>query len=241
MCRCRTEVDPEVDAERLSRIAGSLRGDGPPVIERLLAAGVEMLTVDGAVVAVVGDGQHRGAVAMTAPLYGQVDELQFSLGEGPCDVAHRARRPVLEPDLELSIGHWPAFAPAALALGVRAVFSFPLSIGATRLGILNLYRATPGDLLGADVRDAVAFANVATHVLLELEHELVPGNLPERLLEVVDHRAHVHQATGMIAAQLKADTAMALSRLRAFAWSNDRTIDDVAADVVARKLRFDVS
>jgi hypothetical protein len=59
------------------------------------------------------------------------------------------------------------------------------------------------------------------------------------LAEIVDRRAHVHQATGNIAAQLDVDVATALIRLRAFAWSRDRSIDDVAADVVARALRFD--
>jgi hypothetical protein len=128
---------------------------------------------------------------------------------------------------------------AALSKGVQAAFSFPLRIGAICVGVLNLYRDTPGDLDDTDLRDAIALTHIATHLLLELEAGLPLGVLPDRLAEIVDHRVHVHQASGMIAAQLHVDVATALLRLRAFAWSRDRSIDDVAADVVARVVRFD--
>jgi GAF domain-containing protein len=228
-----------VQADRLAAIALALHAGDRPVLERDLDAGASVLHADGAVVALVGDGDHRGSVAATDARYAAIDELQFNFGQGPCVDADRAMKPVLEPDLELAVGLWPAFAPAAMKHGIRAVFSFPLRVGATRLGVMNLYRVRPGPLVREDVRDAVSIANVVTHVLLEVEADLRPGDIPARLLEVVDHRAHVHQATGMIAAQLNVDTATALTRLRAHAWSNDRTIDDTARDVVARRLRFD--
>ena len=145
---------------------------------------------------------------------------------------------MLEPDLGAAVGQWPAFAPAALAHEVRAAFAFPVGMGAIRLGVLNLYRDTAGDLSGADLADAIAFTRIAAHLLLALEAGLAPGTLPLRLAEVVDHRAHVHQATGMIAAQLDTDVATALTHMRAYAWSCDRSIDEVAADVVSRTLRF---
>ncbi len=198
-----------------------------------------MLSVTGAVIAVIGDGQHRGAVAVSDEAHGAVDDLQFSLGEGPCIAADRSVAPVLEPDLASAVELWPAFVPAVLGHGIRAAFAFPLRMGAVHVGVLSLYRDTPGDLDGTDLRDAISLTHIATHLLLELEADLVSGMLPGRLAEIVDHRARVHQATGMIAAQLDVDVATALIRLRAFAWSRDRSIGDVAADVVARLLRFD--
>jgi hypothetical protein len=229
-----------VGPDRLARVADVL-GDvgGGPVLDRFVVLCVDMLSVTGAVIAVIGDGQHRGAVAVSNPAYGAVDDLQFSLGEGPCIAADGSAGPVLEPDLALAVGQWPAFVSAAVGHGVRAAFAFPLRMGAVHVGVLSLYRDTPGDLDGTDLWDAITLSHIATHLLLELEADLVSGMLPVRLAEMVDHRAHVHQATGMVTAQLEADVATALIRLRAFAWSRDRSIDDVAADVVARVLRFD--
>ena len=228
-----------MNSDRIARVADVLGDvDGPPVLDRLLRLCIDMLSVTGAGIAVIRDGQHQGAVAMFDRVSGAVDDLQFTLGEGPSIAADRSAGPVLEPDLVVAVAQWPAFAPAALGKGVQAAFAFPLRIGAIHLGVLSLYRDSPGDISDADLRDAIALSHIATHLVLDLEANLVPGTLPYRLAEIVDHRAHVHQATGMIAAQLGTDVATALGRLRAFAWSRDRSIDDVAIAVVARTLRF---
>ena len=59
-----------------------------------------------------------------------VEELQFSLGEGPSLAAFAARRPVLVPNLiEAATTMWPEYAPAAHGQGLRAVFAFPLQVG----------------------------------------------------------------------------------------------------------------
>jgi hypothetical protein len=49
----------------------------------------------------------------------------------------------------------------------------------------------------------------------------------------------VHQATGMVSVQLEAGLEEAFARLRAYAFAVDRTVEAVADDVVARRLRFD--
>lgn len=176
---------------------------------------------------------------MSDAAHAAVDELQFTLGEGPCLDADRWAHPVLVPDLASDDGAWAAFSTAAIEHGVHAVFAFPLLVGAQRLGVLSLYRATPGELDGADLADAIELSRIATHLLLDLEADLAPGMVPERLGDILDDRAPVHQATGMIAAQLDTDVATALSRLRAYAWAQDRSISDVAREVVDRVLRFD--
>lgn len=226
--------------DRLARVVAVLGGAHQrPAIERLIGLCVEILPVTAASVAVVGDGDHRGPLALAGASAAAVDELQFSLGEGPSISADRSTSPVLEPDLAHASALWPAFAPAALELGIAAAFAFPLRVGTVHLGVLTLYRASPGDLDSVDLADAMAIARITTHLLLELERNLPPGALPGRLEDVLDQRASVHQATGMIAAQLGSDVATALSRLRAFAWSRDLSVADVAAQVIARQLRFD--
>jgi GAF domain-containing protein len=49
-------------------------------------------------------------------------------------------------------------------------------------------------------------------------------------------RIKVHQATGMVIAQLGGTPEQALARIRAYAFANNRTMVDVAADLVARRL-----
>jgi GAF domain-containing protein len=228
-----------MEADRLARVTEALgRPRTPAGVEGVVAVCVELLSVSGAGIAVIGDGQHRGAVALSDAGLAEIDELQFSLGEGPCLDADRQGRPVLEPDLGSVLGQWPAWTPAAVAEGIHAVFAFPLRVGGARLGALTLYRDTPGDLADQDVGDAALLADLATGLLLNLEAETAPGSLPVSLSDITAQRAEVHQATGMIAAQLDISVSQALTRLRAYAWAEGRPIHDVAADVVARQLRF---
>ncbi|BCY06578.1 ANTAR domain-containing protein [Actinoplanes sp. L3-i22] len=173
----------------------------------------------------------------------RVEQLQFLLGEGPCRDAYTGAVPILAGDL-LEAGwqsRWPAFAPAAVSAGARAVFAVPLRVGATGVGALDLYRETAGDLTDATLADALIFADALTELLLAQTAEHPDGETSVRgdtpggnLLR----RAEVHQATGMISVQLGLPVEDALARLRAHAFATGRDLEDLAGDVVTRRIRF---
>jgi hypothetical protein len=82
-------------------------------------------------------------------------------------------------------------------------------------------------------------AAVAAQAVLILQADALPGQLAVELAEGADFHYPVHQASGMVAAQLGVSVAQALVRLRAYAFGHDRALRDVAQEVLARKLRFD--
>jgi hypothetical protein len=82
-------------------------------------------------------------------------------------------------------------------------------------------------------------ADVAAQSLLVLQANAPPGQLAVELEACADFQTVVHQATGMVAAQLDVSVAQALIRLRAHAFGNDRPLTQVATAVVGRSLRFD--
>lgn len=138
-----------------------------------------------------------------------------------------------------SAPRWPAFAGPAVEAGVRAVFGFPLQVGAVRLGALNLYSDTPGPLSDDQHADALVMADVAAQAVLVLQAGAPPGRLAEELEASGDFQYVVQQAAGMVAAQLEVSVGQALVRLRAYAFGNDRPLVEVAEHVVARRLRFE--
>ena len=167
-------------------------------------------------------------------------ELQFALGQGPCIEAYEEGRPVLEPNLtQPARPRWLAFTGPALDAGVRAVFGFPLRVGAVRLGALNLYRDRTGPLSDEQHADALVLADVAAELILMLQAHAAPGALPVELETGADFQYVVHQASGMVAVQLGVEVAEAFVRLKAHAFANGRALTDVARDVVGRRLRFD--
>ncbi len=154
--------------------------------------------------------------------------------------AYNQDRPVLEPDLARPAEpRWLAFSGPALEAGARAVFGFPLQVGAGRLGALNLYRDRPGPLTADQHANALVMADVAAQAVLVLQAGAPPGRLAAELEAGADFHYVVHQAAGMVAAQLGVSVGQSLVRLRAYAFGNDRPLRLVAEDVVARTLRFE--
>lgn len=209
-------------------------------LRRLCSAAVKALPATGAGLSLMSDAGVRGVAAASDAASERVDELQFTLGEGPCLDAFTSRRPVLEPDMIAGgSSRWPIYAPAVRAEGVRAVFAFPLQVGAARLGVLDLYREDPGTLTAEELGQALTFADAATQMLLDGQELAQPGDAAAGLDEALEYRFELYQAQGMVMVQMGVSLVVALVVLRAYAYSHDRDLADVARDVVTRGLRID--
>lgn len=213
--------------------------DGPGgrtgALTRLCAALVRAVPASGAGMTVTLADSPAMVLAASGPQAEELEELQLTIGEGPCVDAATDRRPVLEPDLSgAGSRRWPAYAPAAHALSVGAVFAFPIQVGAACLGVLDIYREEPGSLPTAGLGDAFAFADVALEVLLDDQQDLVgpqPSTLGEALTPL-----ELYQAQGMVMIQLGGTLAEAMVRIRAFAYAHDQRLGDVARDIASGRL-----
>lgn len=224
----------------LTRIAAA-NGPDAAGTSRLCEVSAEVTCMTGAAIMLMADDLPQGSICASDPVSALIERLHYSLGEGPCIDAFREGRPVAEPALADPITpRWLAFSGPALEAGVHAVFGFPLRIGAVRLGALSLHRDAPGPLTDEQHADAVELADVAAHAVLILQAGAPPGMLAGELEAGASLQYVVHQATGMVAAQLEVNVTHALVRLRAYAFGNERSLEEVARAVVNRELRFAV-
>jgi hypothetical protein len=146
---------------------------------------------------------------------------------------------VLIPDLaSADVVRWPGFREGALAIGVRAAFGFPILVGSVCIGALDLYQRQTGALSDEQFANALAVAHVAGRTVLDWQSVAGDGSLARQLEHLPANRAVVHQAAGMISVQAFETVDDALALLRAYAFSTNRPINDVAADVVRGALRF---
>jgi hypothetical protein len=227
--------------DRLLRILSRLEAGAtsPPAPAQLCEVCADVMAVTGAGIMLMSGDVPRGSICSSNPVSALIEDLQYTLGEGPSVDAYQLDRPVLEPDLaERGVSRWLAFSPAAMEAGARAVFGFPLRVGAIRIGALNLYRDHAGPLDDDRHADAVVLAGVAARAVLTMQAGAPPGALGAELEAGSDFRFVVHQASGMVSAQLEVSVGEALVRLRAYAFAHDRRLTTVAQDVVARQLRF---
>ena len=137
--------------------------------QRICEACVAALPLDRAALTLMTGADQQEPLWASDDVARELDELQFSLGEGPCVQAFVDRRPVLVADLaERGDARWPVFAAAALRTPVRALFVFPVQAGAITVGVLDLYRDTPGMLEPDDIRGALRAADAAMWTVLGL-------------------------------------------------------------------------
>ncbi len=210
---------------------------------RICQACVDGLDVDGAAISLLTASVSRETLWATDATAELLEDLQFTLNEGACMEAATTGNPVLVPDLYHSTetARWPIFAAAvAEQTLVGALFALPLQWGAVNLGVLDLYRAEAGELSEVQRRDALAAADTAA--LMMLGQRTDPGDHGAGaggwLDPALGHRAEIHQATGMVLAQLGITATDALARLRGYAFVHQRLLIDVARDVVDRRLVF---
>jgi GAF domain-containing protein len=213
------------------------------VPRRICQLCVQMLSVTGAGISMVTSAGNRGVVCATDDVSARIEDLQLTLGEGPCVDAANSGAPVLIPDLntpdDIVVDRWPAFIEGAAAAGVRAVFAFPLRIGAINVGVLDVYRSEPGPIRDGQMRAALLAADAAALALLHIDtagDDLFSDDAEARSTR----QLQVHQATGIVQVQLGVPTEEAFLMLRARAFALGRPLVEVATDVVARRLRFSV-
>ena len=234
--------------EMRTQLTAAVRDAAPglPAANELCAACVGLLGVDGAAISLMHDGASQGTFGSSSETSRQVDEYQFTFGEGPCIDAAFSKTPVLAADLDLPTEQrWPAFTDAVLGDGMRAVFALPVMMASVCVGALDLFRQVPGPLGGDELAGGLLAAQLAGLPLLDLmtatattEATGLPADEPWARLVEFD-RLEVHQATGFLIVQLGVSPTEALARLRAHAVATGQTATEVARAIMGRRLVLD--
>lgn len=204
-------------------------------LQRLCRAARRDLPASGVGVSFMSESGDLLTAAASSRTSALLEELQFTLGEGPCLTAFASRSPVLVPDLsEEANESWPSYVHRARDHGVRAVFAFPLVVGAARLGALDVYRGETGSLSTWALSRAMTYADVAMQTMIDAQGS--DGDAGLLLLDGADTRLEVYQAQGMVMVQLGISADDALARMRAHAFAENTGLSVVADDILARRL-----
>lgn len=199
---------------------------------------VRALEVTGAAVSTLGDLLGTETISASDREAARLDELQFDLGEGPCWDTFQTGRPVLEPDLRARPQRrWPAFSHAISEDEVGAIYALPLSMGTLRLGAVDLYSRQPGELDAARLEQAIALTSVVARVVLRRalrlsaeDGQLDDGNRYSRRL--------IHQATGMVIAQLRISPEDAHLLIQGHAFASGSSMQAVAEQILEGRMEF---
>jgi hypothetical protein len=210
----------------------------PDGADRLCAACLLVLPIQRAGILLKSPGVGVEVLCTSDDVARRIEWTQVTLGEGPAFDAMSKALPISGPNLAQMHGTWPVFSSEVADFVIGSMYALPLSIGAIGVGVLDLYCEAGKPLSATQFADAVAIAELITAILLKTDSG---GKFPASLgpwWNQPPSAREVHQATGMVMAQLGTDARAAYVRLQAFAFAHNRLITDVASDVVHRRLRF---
>lgn len=173
-------------------------------------------------------GERFETLAWSDETARRIDAAERELGEGPCLDAMLGEPTQVDADLT-SHATWPRLAAWTLEhTPVRGLAGFRLVVGGERVGALNFFSDTPGELEGpAGDQAAVftAFANVALTAAHEREQA-------RNLRQALDSNREIGKAVGLLMALHKIDDDAAFELLRKTSQDLNMKLADVAEQVV---------
>lgn len=203
---------------------------------RLVRACVELLGADGAGISLLLDDSRRLPLAASDPVAGIAERLQFTLGAGPCLLAHESRRPVVATEDYLT-RRWPEYTAALhTQTDYRAVAALPIERHLAGLGALDLYFHSAQRLLALDVFEALSAAQLAVEALdrASMGEEWTAEHGPSWAHSpAAQSRARVWQAIALVDCQHAVGTSRALDLLREHARRRGQLVE-ASADALLR-------
>lgn len=224
----------------LARVVRRAAAGCPPweVPRRLCEVLSRGLPVDAVTMSLLTDTPSRQLLCASNDMAARLEEVQFTVVEGPCIEAAATGERVHVPDLPAAAGRWPLFVAALRERrpDIGAVHAFPLWFGDYVLGSVDLACRAAGGMPADAVDQAVEAADAAAHALLPtqrmlLEDEDYPSWEPSDVVRA--HWSDTHQAVGVVAARKQISTADALALMRARAFSTGRTLAEITADILS--------
>ncbi|WP_202563528.1 GAF and ANTAR domain-containing protein [Agreia sp. COWG] len=225
-------------AEAFVTLADTLVADYDVVdlVHTLVTACASLVDASAAGLALADRTGRLEVLASTSEESRLVDLMQLRAGQGPCVEAFTSGTVVSVPDVGQVVGSWPTFVRGAEQLGLRSAHCIPMRLRGETLGSLNLFWRTPGVLPESDVAVARGLADIATIGILH-QRAVAESDVARRQLQhALDSRVLIEQAKGVISHTHSLDMDAAFALLRDHARVNGRRLQEVADDVVARRL-----
>jgi GAF domain-containing protein len=165
--------------------------------------------------------------------------FQLQNEEGPCLDCFKTGEPVTVQDLELEVGRWPRFVPAARAAGFASVHTMPMRLRDERIGVLNVFGGHTGTITETQVLVSRAMADIATIGILQQRAIHQAQVAMDQLQIALTSRIMIEQAKGVLAERAGLAIEESFERLRSYARATNRRLSDVAQDLLDGTLTAD--
>lgn len=191
---------------------------------------------DGSGLTLISKGGQPKLIVATAPFVTEIDNIQYSLEQGPCVTAAALGHTVVSGSLG-SDQRWPQFGSKVARLGVHSAVSLPLITADGVVGAMNVYAHSKHAFDNRAAALGEAFAGPAAIAVQNAAILEDAVQLVEQLQAAQTARSVVDRAVGMLIGRFAANEHEALERLRAISQHEHRKLADVAQQVIDETVR----
>lgn len=161
-----------------------------------------------------------------------LDQIEQSLGEGPCIDALRTKSVVLLADVATD-PRWPDYQLQLAAHGCRSTLGVPMEIGDDSAAALNFFAPATGVFSAEVVAEAAGLADIAGRALRLAVRIGTARGRAEDLQAAMEHRTTIDLACGVVMAQNRCSQEEAMRILTRVSSNRNQKLRVVAGEIVA--------
>jgi GAF domain-containing protein len=222
------------DVRRAMKELGELRfGETPfdEAMHKIVKTTHAVFDVDGAGLMLLDEERQLRNVAVSDARFDRLEHIQLVHDEGPCISAYEDKELVCAEDLDED-HRWPAFTPAALDQGIRAVLASPIPYNQQAIGVVGVVSEDRHPWSPEGELAVLAFTDLAALLLASMLQAEEQTQLAGQLQLALDSRAVIEQAKGILMARHSVSAREAFQQLRDQARRERRKLSVVAGEVV---------
>jgi GAF domain-containing protein len=222
------------DVRKALHDLGDLRyaaGDLDDALRRIVGATHQLFAVDGAGLMLIDPDQLLRSVADSDKRIGHLEELQIDHGEGPCIDAFDDKELIHAADLG-SEKRWPAFSPAAVDRGLRAVLASPIPYNQMAIGVVTVFSTRVHPWSPEGELALIAFTDLAALTIANTMQSEQRGELADQLQRALDARVVIEQAKGALVARDGISAGEAFEQMRRRARAERRRVVEIAREIM---------
>jgi GAF domain-containing protein len=175
-------------------------------------------------------------IVSTADFVARIDDIQYSLGQGPCISAAADRQTVISGSLGAD-QRWPQFGSRVARLGVHSVVSLPLITDEGVLGAMNVYARDKNAFTANAGRLGELFAVPAAIAVQNAQVLAQTKRLASQLQSALSSRGVIERAIGIMMSRSGGTEAEALDRLRTLSQHEHEKLPVIAQTIVQEAVR----
>ncbi|WP_045730037.1 GAF and ANTAR domain-containing protein [Pseudarthrobacter chlorophenolicus] len=162
----------------------------------------------------------------------EVDEIQYSLSQGPCLTAAQEEREIHVPDLFEEERWGPEYASAVASYGLRSVLSLPFNLQGDAKAALNLYSDVPHKFDERATAKARGYTREISQALRLAVRFSLHTDSAANLRATLESRTTIDIAIGIVMAQNRCSQEAAIRILTEASSNSNTKLRDIAKSLV---------